>query len=233
MTKNFNPIFGFLLAVAGIVAVVTSCSKDTTTDPITYGSVSDFEGNAYKTVQIGSQTWMAENLKSIKLSDGTAIELVKDNSTWANLTTPAYCTYGNDSVTAKDRFGLLYNWYTVNTKKLCPTGWHVPTNNDWIALATFLGTDSLAGGKLKEASTYNWFSPNLYATNVYGFKAIPCGYRYYNGSFQNFGYSGNWWSATEFSSKLGWYRFLSYNDGKIGAYYYDKVYGFSVRCVKD
>jgi uncharacterized protein (TIGR02145 family) len=127
----------------------------------------------------------------------------------------------------------LYNWYTVNTKKLCPTGWHVPTATDWETLNTFLGVDSLAGGKLKEASIISWQVPNLYATNTYGFTATAYGYRFYNGSFQNFGYSGNWWTATEYSTSLAWYRYLSYSDGKLGKHFYDKAYGFSVRCIKD
>jgi uncharacterized protein (TIGR02145 family) len=222
------------LAILGIVLILASrCSKDSTTSQIPYGTVSDYEGNAYKTVPIGTQTWMAENLRSIKLNDGMQIVLVTDNNSWSNLTAPAYCYYGNDSTSYKYKYGALYNWYTVDTKKLCPTGWHVPTVSDWTILKTYLGTDSLAGGKLKDASSNNWNLPNLYATNSTKFTAWPGGYRFYNGSYNNSGYSGNWWSSTAKSAAASWYFYLIYSDGKLGQNSYDNTYGFSVRCIKD
>ncbi|MEI7828819.1 MAG: fibrobacter succinogenes major paralogous domain-containing protein [Prolixibacteraceae bacterium] len=224
----------YVSLLAGItLLVISSCNKTTSTSPFQYGSVSDFEGNAYNTIQIGSQTWMAENLRSVKLSDGSSIAKVTDQTTWSNLTTPAYCFYDNDSVSAKYNFGALYNWYVVDTKKLCPTGWHVPNIDDWIALSTLLGVDSLAGGTLKEAGTSKWATPNLYGTNEYGFNAIPSGYRFYNGSFQNVGYSGNYWSATEYTPSKAWYLYLTYSNGKLSKNSYDKTYGFSVRCIKN
>lgn len=195
--------------------------------------MADFEGNFYKTVPIGSQTWMAENLRSTKLNDGTAIPLVTDNNKWSNLTSPAYSYYLNDSASYKSRFGALYNWYTVETNKLCPIGWHVPSDADWTTLNTYLGVDSIAGGKLKATGTNYWYSPNTHATNSTGFNALPCGYRFYNGSFQNFGYSGNWWTSSVYSSGSAYYRYLIYSNGKLGRNFYDKIYGFSVRCVKD
>jgi len=222
------------LSLILLTSLLSGCNKnETLTDPLTYGSVSDAEGNVYKTTSIGSQTWMAENLRSIKLTDGTVIPLVTDNNTWSNLTTPARSYYSNDSVNGKGRYGGLYNWYTVQTNKLCPAGWHVPSDAEFITLATSLGVDSLAGGKLKESGSINWFIPNTYATNSTGFSALPYGYRYYNGSYQNLGYSGNWWSSSEYSTASARYFYLVYNKGNTGRNNIDKQYGLSVRCIKN
>lgn len=217
-----------------LVSLMSGCNKnETLKDPVTYGSVSDAEGNVYKTTTIGSQTWMAENLRSIKLTDGTVIPQVTDNNTWSNLTTPARSYYSNDSVYGKSKYGGLYNWYAVQTNKLCPTGWHVPSDAEFITLATSLGVDSLAGGKLKESGSINWFVPNTYATNSTGFTALPSGYRFYNGSYQNLGYSGNWWSSTEYSAASARFFYLVYNKGNTGRNYIDKQYGLSVRCIRN
>lgn len=225
--KLSNGIF-FLLIIA---AIIGSCSKSVTETSIPTGKLYDLEGNLYKTVVIGSQTWMAENLRSTKLNDGTIIPHVKDNYTWSTQTVPARCYFANDSASYSSVYGVLYNWYTVQTNKLCPDGWHMPTDAEWTTLTTSLGVDSLAGGKLK--STLNWLPPNLKATNTTGFTALPTGYRYFNGSYQNSGYSGNWWSATAYINKLSWYTYVSYNSGYVGRNYADKLYGFSARCIKN
>ena len=229
---------GLLIGI--FVLILSGCKKSETTAEVVGGTVSDLEGNVYKTVTIGSQTWMAENLRSIKLSDGVAIQYVSDNSTWSNLTTPGYSYYSNDSTTYKAKYGALYNWYTVQTKKLCPTGWHIPSDAEWTTLATSLGVDSLAGGKLKETTSLDWYVPNLYATNTTGFTAIPSGYRFFNGSYNNIGYSGNWWSDTEYTTSSARFFYLRYDkgfayDNKIttGKNFVDKLYGLSVRCLKN
>jgi len=224
MMKNSCRWISFILVVGVLAVYSTSCKKSDNTDQFQYGTASDYEG---------SQTWMAENLRSIKLNDGTPIPYVSVNNTWSNMTSMAYSYYGNDSTTYKFKSGALYNWYTVDTKKLCPSGWHVPSNADWVSLNTYLGVDTLAGGKLKDNSSAYWYSPNLHATNETGFTALPCGYRFYNGSYNNYGLSGNWWTATEYSTTSAWYRYLIYADGKLGKNFYDKTYGFSVRCIKD
>jgi uncharacterized protein (TIGR02145 family) len=231
------------LFIGMFVIILGGCKKsDTTSDiAISYGTVSDFEGNAYKTVVIGTQTWMAENLRSIKLNDGKTISYVSDNSVWSNLTTPGYSYYSNDSTTYKAKYGALYNWYTVQTNKLCPTGWHVPSDTEWSALTTSLGIDSVAGGKLKEAGTLDWYIPNLYATNTTGFTALAGGYRTFNGSFNNYGLSGNWWSSTEYTNtSAARFFYLRYDKGyaydnktSTGKNFVDKLYGLSVRCVKN
>ena len=200
---------------------------------LTYGSVSDNDGNTYKTIQIGTQTWMAENLKTTKYNDGTVIPLVTDGTAWAALSTPGYCWYSNDAATYKATYGALYNWYTVNTGKLCPTGWHVPTDAEWTTLTTYLGGESNAGGKLKESGTIHWLSPNTGANNSSGFTTLPGGYRNYNGSFLGIGGDGYWWSSTEYATYIAWYRYMYYYLSNVYRSDFYKLGGFSVRCLKD
>ena len=203
-------------------------------------TVKDIDGNGYKTVTIGKQVWMAENLKTTKYNDGKTIPLVTDEKSWEVLTTPAYCWYNNDATANKNKYGALYNWYTVNTKKLCPNGWHVPTDAEWTILTTYLGGESVAGGKLKETGTSHWESPNTGATNKSGFTALPGGFRNHDGTFGDFGSyvlifrsNGCWWSSTEQSDFSAYYRRL-YNT-LISVYRSpsDKHFGYSVRCLKD
>ena len=138
--------------------------------------VTDIDGNVYQTVTIGTQVWMVENLKTTRYIDGTAIPLDTNSSTWGGLTTPGYCWY-NDSAIYGNTYGALYNWYAVNTGKLAPAGWHVPTDSEWTVLTTYLGGETVAGGKLKDTGTTYWQSPNTGATNASGFLALPGGFR--------------------------------------------------------
>lgn len=193
--------------------------------------ISDIDGNVYNIVNIGAQVWMKENLKTTKYKDGTAIPLVTNNTEWSALATPAYCWYNNDEATYKAVYGALYNWHTVNTGKLCPTGWHVPTDAEWTTLTTYLGGESVAGGKLKETGTIHWTTPNTGATNESGFTALPGGYRELDGSFKTINYNGNWWSSTEASTSHVWYRGL-YETTTVRSSHAKGV-GFSVRCIKD
>lgn len=193
--------------------------------------VEDIDCNAYRTIKIGSQVWMAENLRVTHYHNGEAIPNVTDNSRWSNLNTGAYCSYNNNARNI-DNYGLLYNWYAVDDSRgLAPEGWHIPTDKEWTALEKYLGSN--AGGKLKAMGTNYWKNPNEGATNSSGFSALPGGYRYYyNGSFDYVGHGGYWWSSPESGSSGGWYRFL---DPKHSGIYLDhsKQYGFSVRCIKD
>jgi uncharacterized protein (TIGR02145 family) len=202
---------------------------------LTYGSVTDIDGNTYKTIQIGTQTWMAENLKTIKYNDGTAISNVTNNTTWIGLTTGAYCWYNNDAGTYKATYGALYNWYTVSTGKLCPTGWHVPSDAEWTTLTTYLGGEGVPGGKLKETCTTHWLSPNYGATNESGFTALPGGECDYNGSFVQIGYYGSWWSSTEISTESAVSRGMNRNSNQVDRHVQGgigKLYGRSVRCLR-
>ena len=197
-------------------------------------TVTDIDGNVYQTVQIGDQLWMAENLKVTHYSNGDSIPNVTDNSTWPGLSTGAQCVYNNNSGNELDTYGRLYNWYAVDTGNLAPAGWRVPTDDEWQTLVDYLGGSSVAGGKMKEAGTAHWNSPNTGATNESGFTALPGGYRnYYGGYFTNLGYSGDFWSATELSTYYAWRRYLYYGNTQVGRGSYYKQGGYSVRCVRD
>jgi len=196
--------------------------------------VADSEGNKYKIIIIGNQVWMAENLKATKYNDGTSISLVTNNTAWINLTSPGYCWYNNDQSTNKYTYGILYNWYTISTGKLCPTGWHVPTDAEWVTLITYLGGENIAGGKLKESGTTHWQSPNTGATNESGFTALPSGDRIgADGSFYNLNGYVIYWSSDQLSFTQAIDRVLVFNDTNFRTGYDNMTAGFSVRCIKD
>jgi uncharacterized protein (TIGR02145 family) len=209
------------------------------------------DGHIYKTVKIGNQVWMAENLKTTKYEDGTAIPLVTNNKVWPNLYSPGYCWYDNDEANYKDLYGALYNWYSVNKSNLCPTGWHVPDDAEWTTLENYLITNgynydgTTIGNKIAKslASTYGWNYSQTTGTvgntdyaakrNSTGFTALPGGYRQYDGTFTSIGSFGFWWSVTETGAASAWQyslRFSSSNGNKAETH---RMYGFSVRCLKD
>jgi len=195
-------------------------------------TVKDIDGNVYKTVTIGSHVWMAENLKTTRYNDGTDIPLVTDNEQWQKYE-PAYCWYNNNEAENKEEYGALYNWYIVNTNKLCPAGWHVPDKNELISLMNFPPIDTITGGKLKEAGTFHWKIPNKGATNETGFKALPGGFRTMDGKFGYLGECGRWWTSHEENAYVGLGWTLHYNDGRVGPAVPSKRVGYSVRCIKD
>jgi uncharacterized protein (TIGR02145 family)/uncharacterized repeat protein (TIGR02059 family) len=197
------------------------------------GTVTDMDNNTYYTVVIGTQLWMAQNLKTTKYRDGSTIPLKTDNTEWANLVTPGYCWYNNDAATYKNPYGALYNWYAVSTGVLCPTGWHVPTDADWTVLTDYLGGEAGAGGKLKETGTTHWLSPNTGATNETGFTALPGGKRAINSIYNEIGYNGVWWSSSEsFLAGQTWKRGVNLNYSSVSRYDNDKTEGNSVRCLQ-
>ena len=197
---------------------------------LTQGKVKDIDGNFYKKVKIGKQWWMAENLKTTHYNDGIPIPLITDNSEWSALTSGAYCFFLNDETNKKDH-GALYNWNAVSTGKLCPKGWHVPSDEEWHQLVLFLDPDAImnsrditrwesliAGGKLKEEGILHWKSPNYGATNESGFTAIPGGVRDPDGSFRDIEGLAHLWSSTEGRepSSTAWTRYLGYGDEHVG-----------------
>jgi uncharacterized protein (TIGR02145 family) len=193
-------------------------------------SLKDIEGNVYKTVTIGTQVWMAENLKTTKFNDGTPIPLVKGDTAWGELTKPAYCWYKNNA-SNKYLYGALYNWNVVKTNKLCPKDWHVPSDAEWTALTTALGGIAVAGGKLMEKGTVHWAGPNTGATNERGFNALPAGYRNLSGTFVSMGINAAWWTSKSGESYKAWYRIIASNYLNV---YRSQDYtptGFSVRCI--
>lgn len=194
----------------------------------------DIDGNTYRTVVIGTQTWMAENLKTTHYKDGTAInsKSIYTDDEWYNLTTGAYCFYNNDEANYS-KYGALYNFYAVETGKLAPEGWHVPTKAEWETLNTYLGTN--AGGQLKSTDPI-WTSPNTGATNSTGFNAMPCRGRGNtgNGAFlQNFGYGTIMWSSDEEDVQYAYYGALWYSLNTLTTPFGSKYSGMSVRCIKD
>lgn len=206
--------------------------------------ISDIDGNHYNAVKIGTQVWMSENLKTTKYNDGTAIPNVTVDVTWAALTTGAYSDYSNAPVNSTI-YGRLYNWYAVDNnaatkvasnggKNVCPTSWHVPTDAEWTTLTTYLGGETVAGGKLKETGTTHWTTPNTGATNETGFTVLPGGDRNDYGFFNNYvGYYGFWWSSLEYSTSDAYFWSMFYDLSNAGRSRNYKLYGFSVRCLRD
>jgi uncharacterized protein (TIGR02145 family) len=203
-----------------------------------YGqNIIDLEGNTYKSVYIGTQQWMAENLKVSKYNDGTTIPNITDNTEWSNLTTGAWCYYNNDAAN-NDKYGKLYNWYTVRSKSngnknVCPTGWHVPTDAEWTVLTDYLGGTSVAGGKLKEVGTTSWNSSNTDATNTTLFSALPGGYSIQTGGVGSLGDGGYWWCSSENDLLYAYAIEMHKNVSSVNLFNVLKKNGFSVRCIRD
>jgi uncharacterized protein (TIGR02145 family) len=216
---------------------------------LVYDAVADVDGNVYKTIAIGNQTWMAENLKTTRYNDHTDIPLVTGDTAWSLLQTPGYCWYDDNEEIFKNIYGAYYNWFTVNTGKLCPSGWHVPSDGEWKILEMALGmTQEEANAsdwrgtteavKIKEAGTMNWYpSGNISGTNVSGFTALPGGerlfyYTYY--PYMNEGSLASWWTSTEIQYWSGAYkRSIERGYWKIYRFPTGQEQGLNVRCIKD
>jgi uncharacterized protein (TIGR02145 family) len=212
-----------------------SCGANNVHNPAkTYGTMTDQQGNVYKTIVIGAQEWMAENLKTTIYRNGNAIANITDNAQWDGFTTGAWASYNNDSQNDCP-YGKLYNWYAAaDPGHVCPTGWHVPTDDEWTTLTDYLGgAAAAAGGKMKTTGLQYWISPNTDATNESGFSGLPGGYRSSSGDFYNVGNGGYWWSSSEYDASRAWYRFLTYNYDNAYKDRNDKGVGFSVRCLRD
>lgn len=192
------------------------------------GKVKDIDNNVYPTVILGNQEWMADNLKTTKYNDGTPITNVKEDEAWKSSTSGSFCWFKNDTVN-KSTYGAYYNWHAVSTSKLCPTGWHVPSDKEWRILTDFLGGDIVAGIEMKYES--GWSNKGN-GTNSSGFSALPYGYRSAKGPFSSQALSAYYWSSSE-SSPNAWYCVLFSKDGTAYKYYGNKESGFSVRCLKN
>ncbi len=252
--KNFNPllIFWFLknyIFIGLLMLFISQCKKDPkSVTPLETSTVTDVEGNIYKTVKIGTQWWMAENLKVKKYCNGDNIALIKnqDTANWRKIKSGAYSDNNTE---------VYYNWFAVNdSRKLSPEGWHIPSDEEWKILEKYLGMTQTEvekigwrgtnqGNKLKiEAQKtgilYSWKeSSNIYevwGTNESGFTARAFGCRMFNGSWGDPGPScvGFWWSSSEQNNDV-WYRYLDYKKANVFRFYGPKTYGFSIRCVKD
>ena len=195
----------------------------------------DIDGNVYKTITVGKQTWMAENLRTTKFSNGDAIPEVADSAAWSDLKTSAYCNYNNTgNIEVIASYGRLYNGYAIYDKRnVCPIGWHVSTDAEWTTLTDFLGGTSVAGDKLKEKGTTHWKSPNAGSTNEIGFTALPGGHLYPGEPFRYLTMSGNWWNVTGSNADGECYRSIKCNAIGVYKYHSGNTGGFSVRCVRD
>ena len=195
--------------------------------------VLDADGNDYPVVTIGTQVWMAENLKTTKYNDGTDIPNVTDRSVWSVLNTGAYGWYYDNYEVYGQTYGALYNWHAVNTGKLAPIGWHVATDAEWKILITYLGGKDVAGGKLKEAGDEHWSNPTSGATNETGFTALPGGFRREDGYYFLQNGDGTWWSASERSTDEAYEFGMNWSSNIVANGYDSKLRGNSVRCIKD
>jgi len=193
--------------------------------------VKDIDGNFYKTVTIGSQVWMAENLRVTRYRNGHPIPKVSNPEVWKNSSIGALCSYDNNPVNA-DAYGFLYNWHAIaDPQNICPRGWHIPSDEEWTTLELYLEED---GGKLKEAGTMHWRSHNAGATNESGFSGLPGGCRLSNGVFANMGNMGLWWSSDViYDATYTYHRILHYANARFNQFFFIKSGGFSVRCIKD
>jgi len=199
-----------------------------------YGSFKDTrDGKVYKTVKIGQQVWMAENLNTDRFRNGDLIPEAKTIEEWevaGNNKQPAWCYYENAPANGA-KYGKLYNWYAVSDSRgLAPVGYHIPSDGEWTILTDYLGGEEIAGSKMK--SKQGWAKDGN-GTNSSGFSGLPGCYRGFDGAFSYVGYNGSWWSPTEGSAGSAWGRVLGYEDGDVDRLYTGKAEGFSVRCLRD
>jgi uncharacterized protein (TIGR02145 family) len=230
-TKQSHLIFTLVVSV--VLLIASSCKKDDENNINPVNTFTDTrDGNVYKTVTIGKQIWMAENLKYLPDIVGPA---------WSATTIPYYYVYdynGTNVVDAKETtnyntYGVLYNWEAA--REACPTGWKLPSSTDWAELTDFLGGISVAGGKLKEKGTTHWKSPNTGATNETGFTALPGGFRGHGliPTFNNIGEDGIWWSSTGDHPAYAWHLHMRHNNSDVIADNLTKEFPISVRCLRE
>jgi uncharacterized protein (TIGR02145 family) len=196
------------------------------------GGVSDIDGNFYTSIVINNQEWMQKNLAVSKYRNGDVIATGLSNTSWQSTTSGAVAIYDNLAAN-NTTYGKLYNWFAVvDPRGICPTGWHVPSDDEWLSLTQYLGGVLDAGGKMK--TTTGWNAPNSGATNISGFTGLPGGYRRFNGTYSGYLGYAYWWSSTSFSDPLfANYSALKFDDTVVFRWTLDKKSGLSVRCVKD
>jgi uncharacterized protein (TIGR02145 family) len=196
------------------------------------GQVTDYDGNVYTTVTIGTQVWLAENLRVTHYRNGDPINSVKGMKNMKFPSTAGqYWDYNNDTANGRI-YGHLYNFFAIaDVRSIAPNGCHIATDSEWTVLSNYLTADSV-GGRLKEAGTMHWTYPNLGATNSTGFTALPGGYRDTDGTYTQMGYYDYIWTSTQYSSVDGLDRFLGFNFAWMGRNMDDKNRGMSVRCIQ-
>jgi uncharacterized protein (TIGR02145 family) len=251
MEKKYHYWILPIIAIGFVLIFTNSCKKDDNNNPgnptngkttavfnsqLSYGTMTDQDRNTYKTIKIGTQTWMAENLRTTKYRNGEAITEVSGRAYWISLNTNgAYCNYKNtmnyDTIAT---YGRLYNWYAVkDIRNIAPTGWHVASDAEWSTLTTYLGGESVAGSKLKETGTTHWLGPNS-ASNASGFTALPGGVCGADGEFNLIKVNGIWWTSVEGGIEDSvWGRDMNSGSSIYSFTNNNKNFGYSVRCLKD
>ncbi|WP_296620776.1 fibrobacter succinogenes major paralogous domain-containing protein [Marivirga sp.] len=235
----FTPKYPSAFNNANLTVSINVVNKGTSdavfNESLSYETMVDIDGNAYKTITIGNQTWMAENLRTTHYRNGDPITNITSNSQWVNLGTEAYSSYNNsEELNDLATYGLLYNWFAVSDlRNLAPEGWRVATQADWDALISELGGVNVAGAKLKEAGNTHW-NPSTSGNNSSGFTALPSGRRQYtDGTFINMGFNGFWWANTANGADFSFYYQLNFDSNTIIAANFLRSAGYSVRCVKE
>lgn len=227
--------------------VIIDIPTSNKTVTFTFVACTDGSANNYPVVTIGTQTWMAGNLKTTKFASGANITQVTTAGGWYDIVLAnikAYCWY-DDNIVNKDTYGALYSWAAAmngaasssanpsGIQGVCPTGWHLPSDAEWTTLVNYLGGETLAGGKLKETGISRWSTPNTGADNSSGFTALPGGNRTMYGAFEYLGTRGGWWSSTEYATNYGYRRCVEYNITDVTRTSNHKSYAYSVRCIKN
>lgn len=246
--KKHNSPFNILM-ITLIILSMFSCNKDEPTTPSnplngrttavfnpdkSYGSMTDIDGNIYKTITIGNQTWMAENLRVTKYNNGVSIPNIVDNEEWASLTTGAFCNYNNtNDLDTIATYGRLYNWYAVaDTQQIAPEGWRVSTVADWNELVDLLGGDTIAGNAIKEVGIAHWKNP-YESSNNSGFTAIPSGMRELSEDTDDIGFFCTYWTASEASLIGAGFIYLYFVSSRIDNGVIYKANGYAVRLIKE
>ncbi|HAQ37706.1 MAG TPA: hypothetical protein DCX89_06470 [Saprospirales bacterium] len=247
--KKYQKIQLYILLISLFTIISNGCIIPSDDDPanctntavfnpsLVYGTMTDQEGNTYKTITIGTQTWMAENLRTTIYRDGSSIPKVTDDKKWVDLVSGAQCSNkkASDNNTVCT-FGILYNWYTVSdNRNIAPEGWHVPTDEEWGELRSILGGEAVAGGKMRETGNLHWDKPNgaTEASNASGFTALPSGSRgASNGIYSNLTNSAHYWSSSQYDASNAWNFSLSTSYDTFRGYSH-KNHGYAIRCIKD
>lgn len=237
VASNLIVVHFFVYSGNKITKIADSLNESKTYE-VEFHTCQDGDGFNYPIVQIGEQWWMAENLRTTNYNDGTPISFLKEADDWDQAKDGAYCWYDNQEISYKQSNGALYNWYAVGTDRLCPTGWHVPSDDEWTTLTEYVGGSAVTGSILKEFGTTHWQAPNANTNDEIGFTALPNGFRKNNGNYFQLGESGNWWTATEREYNnmdiYAWGRKLRYNSEDVSKNSYNhKGCGYSIRCSKD
>jgi uncharacterized protein (TIGR02145 family) len=230
----FTPLRFLILGII-LLKLLTACrSSDTVIYPYPPAEVSDWNGNSYKTVIIGSQAWLSENLRSTSYRNGDPVSFADSDSAWKHTTEGAWCRYEGQNAN-EFRYGLLYNGMVINdSRQICPDGWHIPSEKEWYSLTTSLGGEHNAGIHLKEQGTSHWAPPNEGSDDASRFNALPAGYRNDEGTYGNRHFSTIFWSSDAVDPNHQWYHYLYYNyQGMYKDYFHDIRHGFSIRCIWD